>query len=1086
MTFTNFIKRPVLSTVISILIVLLGFIGLVSLPIEQYPNIAPPNIMVMATYPGADAETVKNAVVTPLEESINGVEGMDYITSTASPGSAMIQIMFRQGLNPDMCAVNVQNRVSQAQALLPSEVNQIGVRVVKRQSSQVIMYSLTTGDGRYDDEFLTNYNAINIIPALKRIEGVGDASSFSSKTYAMRIWLKPDVMKQHNLIPADVTAALAEQNVEAAPGKFGEQSDVAFEYSMRYTGRFRTAEEFGDIIIKNDSYGQTLKLKDIAKIELGGEGYSVSMKNNGIPSIMTMIQQVAGSNANDIAKQVKAELDSQKKLMPPGMEVKINYDVTEFLYASIEEVVFTLFMTLALVFLVVYVFLQDMRSTLIPLIAVPVSLIGTFFFLNVMGFSINLLVLSALLLAIAIVVDDAIVVVEAVHAKLDQGYKNPLTASIDAMNEISSAIISITLVMAAVFVPVSFIGGTSGTFYREFGVTMAISIIISALNALTLSPALCAIFLKPHDEKGHEKKMSRVDRFHQSFNTAFDTTVGKYKNILEKLVRKPVAIIAAVIAGIVVLGITMFTTKSGLVPDEDTGTLFCTISMPPATSQERTKEVVLQVDSILSEIPAIQNREQVLGYNFIAGAGSDMGTFIIKLKPFGDRQKGLWWKISGLWEGDGIYRFFLNPYDATGVIAQIFIKTAHIKDAQILAFSPPMIPGFSANSGISLVMQDRTGGDLGRFFEIVKEYLAELNKRPEFQTAQTSYNPNYPQYMVRVDVGKCKQAGIAPTTVLTTLQGYYGGLYGSNFNSFGKLYKVMVQGSPETRMTPESLNSIYVRTPGGMAPIKEFCNMERVYGPLNINRFNLFTSINVTGTVANGYSTGEALQAVQEVADQVLPAGYTYDFSGLTREEAKATNSTAIIFLLCFVFIYLILSAQYESYILPLSVLLSVPFGLAGCFLFTNIFGHANDIYMQISLIMLIGLLAKNAILIVQFALERRQTGMAISWSAVLGAAARLRPILMTSLAMVIGLLPMMFASGVGKNGNQTLGAAAVGGMLIGTILQIFVVPTLFVIFQSLQEKISPLKFEDDENAEVAAELAQYAHKKPVDYELEK
>ena len=1085
MTFTNFIKRPVLSTVISIVIVLLGFIGLVSLPIEQYPNIAPPNIVVITSYPGADAETVKNAVVTPLEESINGVEGMDYITSTASPGSAMIQVMFRQGMNPDMCAVNVQNRVSQATALLPSEVNQVGVRVVKRQSSQVIMYSLTS-DGRYDDEFLTNYNAINIIPALKRIEGVGDASSFSEKTYAMRIWLKPDVMKQHNLIPADITAALAEQNIEAAPGKFGEQSDVAFEYSMRYTGRFRTAEEFGNIIIKSDSEGQTLKLKDIAKIELGGQGYSVSMKNNGIPSIMTMVQQVAGSNANEIAKQVKAELESQKKLMPPGMEIKINQDVTEFLYASIEEVVFTLFMTLALVFLVVYIFLQDMRSTLIPLIAVPVSLIGTFFFLNVMGFSINLLVLSALLLAIAIVVDDAIVVVEAVHAKLDQGYKSALSASIDAMNEISGAIISITLVMAAVFVPVSFIGGTSGTFYREFGVTMAVSIIISALNALTLSPALCAIFLKPHDKDGHEKKLSRVDRFHQSFNVAFEKTVGKYKNILEKLVRRPLAIILSVIAGIAVLGVTMVTTQSGLVPQEDTGTLFCTISMAPATSQERTKEVVLQVDSILSEIPAIKNREQVLGYNFIAGAGSDMGTFIIKLKPFEERQKGLWWKISGLWEGDGIYRFFLNPYDATGVVAQIFIKTAHIKDAQILAFSPPMVPGFSMNSGVSLVMQDRTGGDLNKFFGIVKDYLAELNKRPEFQAAQTSYNPNYPQYMVHVDVAKCKQAGISPTTVLTTLQGYYGGLYGSNFNSFGKLYRVMIQGSPESRMTPESLNSIYVRTPAGMAPVQEFCNMERVYGPLNINRFNLFTAINVTGTVADGYSTGEALKAVEEVAKQVLPAGYTYDFSGLTREEAKASNTTAIIFVLCFIFIYLILSAQYESYILPLSVVLSVPFGLAGCFLFTMMFGHANDIYMQISLIMLIGLLAKNAILIVQFALERRQTGMAISWSAVLGAGARLRPILMTSLAMVIGLLPMMFASGVGKNGNQTLGAAAVGGMLIGTVLQIFVVPTLFVIFQTLQEKIKPLKFEDEENAEVAAELEQYAHTEPVTYELEK
>ena len=1085
MTFTNFIKRPVLSTVISIVIVLLGFIGLVSLPIEQYPNIAPPNIVVIASYPGADAETVKNAVVTPLEESINGVEGMDYITSTSSPSSAMIQIMFRQGMNPDMCAVNVQNRVSQATALLPSEVNQIGVRVVKRQSSQVIMFSLTS-DGRYDDEFLTNYNAINIIPALKRIEGVGDASSFSEKTYAMRIWLKPDVMKQHNLIPSDITAALAEQNIEAAPGKFGELSDVSYEYSMRYTGRFRTAEEFGNIIIKSDNNGQTLKLKDIAEVELGGQGYSVSMKNNGIPSVMTMVQQVAGSNANEIAKQVKEELESQKKLMPPGMEVKINYDVTEFLYASIEEVVFTLFMTLALVFLVVYIFLQDMRSTLIPLIAVPVSLIGTFFFLNVMGFSINLLVLSALLLAIAIVVDDAIVVVEAVHAKLDQGYKSSLTASIDAMNEISGAIISITLVMAAVFVPVSFIGGTSGTFYREFGVTMAVSIIISALNALTLSPALCAIFLKPHDKEGHEKKLSRVDRFHQSFNVAFDTTVGKYKNLLEKLVRKPLAIIAAVVIGIVVLGITMFTTKTGLVPDEDTGTLFCTISMPPATSQERTKEVVLQVDSILSEIPAIRNREQILGYNFIAGAGSDMGTFIIKLKSFEERQKGLWWKISGLWEGDGIWRFFINPFESTGVVAQIFIKTAHIKDAQILAFSPPMIPGFSANSGISMVMQDRTGGDLNRFYGIVKDYLAELNKRPEFQMAQTSYNPNYPQYMVHVDVAKCKQAGISPTAVLTTLQGYYGGLYGSNFNSFGKLYRVMIQASPDTRMTPESLNSIFVRTPAGMAPVQEFCNLERVYGPLNINRFNLFTSINITGTVANGYSTGEALKAAQEVADQVLPAGYSYDYQGLTREEAKATNSTAVIFLLCFVFIYLILSAQYESYILPLSVLLSIPFGLAGCFLFTTMFGHANDIYMQISLIMLIGLLAKNAILIVQFALERRETGMAISWSAVLGAAARLRPILMTSLAMVIGLLPMMFASGVGKNGNQTLGAAAIGGMFIGTILQLFVVPTLFVIFQSLQEKFRPMKFEDDENPEVAAELAQYAHSKPVDYELEK
>ena len=1065
MTFTTFIKRPVLSTVISILIVLLGFIGLVSLPIEQYPDIAPPTVVVYTSYPGADAETVKNSVIVPLEESINGVEGMDYISSTASSGSAQIQVLFRQGMNADMCAVNVQNRVQQAQALLPAEVTRIGVTVMKRQTSQVLMYSLTS-DGRYDDEFLTNYANINIVPAIKRIQGVGDVQSPGLKTYSMRIWLKPDVMKQYGLMPSDISGVLAEQNIEAAPGTLGEQSNVAYEYAMRYTGRLKTAEEFGNIIIQSKNDGTTLKLKDVAKIELGGQQYSVSMKNNNIPSVMGMVQQIAGSNANEIAKQVKAELEEQAKLFPPGMFYKINYDVTEFLYASIEEVVFTLFFTLFLVFVVIYVFLQDWRSTLIPLIAVPVSLVGTFFFLSVMGFSINLLTLSALLLAIAIVVDDAIVVVEAVHAKLDQGYKSSLTASIDAMNEISGAIISITLVMAAVFVPVSFIGGTSGTFYREFGVTMAVSILISALNALTLSPALCAIFLKPHDGEGH-KKLSRIDRFHAAFNTAFTTTTNKYKGILEKLVRKPVAIIAAVLVGAVVLGVTMFTTKSGLVPDEDTGTVFCTVSMPPATSVARTRQIISQVDSILAADPAIQSREQIQGYNFIAGAGSDQATFIIKLKPFSDRQKGFWWKLSGLWQGDGIYRFFL-------------------KDAQILAFAPPMIPGFSANSGISLVMQDRTGGDLTKFFGIVKDYLAELNKRPEIQTAQTSYNPNYPQYMVSVDVAKCKQSGISPSTILSTLQGYYGGLYASNFNAYGKLYRVMIQGLPETRKTLESLNSIYVRTPAGMAPIQEYCNVKRVYGPSNINRFNLFTSITVTATVADGYSSGEAIKAVQEVAADMLPTGYTYDYQGLTREEAKATNSTAIIFLLCFVFIYLILSAQYESYILPLSVVLSVPFGLAGCFLFTQLFGHANDIYMQISLIMLIGLLAKNAILIVQFALERRQTGMAISWSAVLGAAARLRPILMTSLAMVIGLLPMMFASGVGKNGNQTLGAAAVGGMLIGTILQLFVVPTLFVIFQSIQEKIKPMEFEDEENSEVAAELAQYAHKKPEDYELEK
>ena len=1054
MTFTNFIKRPVLSTVISIVIVILGFIGLLTLPIEQYPDIAPPTVVVYTTYMGADAETVKNSVLAPLEESINGVENMTYMTSSATnQGSASITIYFRQGTNADMCAVNVQNRVSQAQALLPAEVTRVGVTVMKRQTSQVMMYTLTSEDGRYDDAFLNNYSNINVLPAIKRIQGVGDVQSPGMKTYSMRIWLKPDLMKQHGLMPSDISAALAEQNIEAAPGSFGEQSKVAYEYVMRYKGRLKTAEEFGDIIISSNTNGQTLRLKDVAKVELGGLQYSVSMKNNNLPSVMGMVQQIAGSNANEIAKQVKAELEEQAKSFPPGMTYKINYDVTEFLYASIEEVVKTLFITLLLVFFVVYIFLQDFRSTLIPMIAVPVSLIGTFFFLKVFGFSINLLTLSALLLAIAIVVDDAIVVVEAVHAKLDMGYKSALTASIDAMNEISGAIISITLVMASVFIPVSFIGGTSGTFYREFGVTMAVSIFISALNALTLSPALCAIFLKPKDEEGKERKMSFIDRMHASFNTSYNKILGKYKNRVTKITHKPVIAIIAVLLGIVALGATMATTNTGLVPSEDTGTLFCTISMPPATSVERTKEVIDQVDAMLASNTAIQSREQIQGFNFIAGQGSDQATFIIKLKPFSER---------GITEG------------AMAVLGMIYKQTAEIKDAQILAFSPPMIPGFSANSGLSIVMEDRSGGSLNKFFEVTKDYLAELNKRPEIQTAQTSYNPNYPQYMIDVDVAKCKQAGISPSTVLSTLQGYYGGLYASNFNAYGKLYRVIVQGDVPSREKPEGLSNIYVRTPSGMSPVKEFCSIKRVYGPSNINRFNMFTSINVTATLADGYSSGEGIKAVEEVAKNNLPEGYTYEFSGLTRSESESSNSTILIFVLCLLFVYLILSAQYESYILPLSVILSIPFGLAGAFFFTEITGHQNDIYMQISLIMLIGLLAKNAILIVQFSLERRQMGMAISWAGILGAAARLRPILMTSLAMIIGLLPMLWPFGVGANGNNTLGYAAIGGMLIGTLCQIFVVPALFVMFQSLQERFTPMNFEDLGNSEVKAELEQY------------
>ncbi len=1076
MTFTNFIKRPVLSTVISIFFVLLGTIGLISLPVEQYPNIAPPTISVSTTYTGADAQTVLNSVIAPLEESINGVENMTYMTSSASnSGYASITVYFKQGSDPDMAAVNVQNRVSQAQALLPAEVTKVGVTVTKRQSSNVILYSLTSEDGRYDDEFVTNYALINVVPQLKRINGVGDVQSPSTRSYSMRIWLKPEKMKEFGLMPSDISAALAEQNIEAAPGSFGESTDMQYEYTLRYKGRLKTPTEYENILIKSNTSGQTLRLGEVARIELGGLMYSVNLLNNGQPAVMGMVQQIAGSNATQIATDVKKELEELSKSFPPGLEYTIEQDITEFLFASIEEVVFTLLITLVLVFFVVYIFLQDFRSTLIPMIAVPVALIGTFFFLWVFGFSINLLTLSALLLAIAIVVDDAIVVVEAVHAKLDQGYKSALTASIDAMNEISGAIISITLVMSAVFVPVSFIGGTSGYFYREFGVTMAVSILISAVNALTLSPALCAIFLKPHEE-GQEKKMSLLDRFHAGFNYQFDKITKKYKTGVQWVIGHGVVAGVIVTAGIAVMVVLMGTTKTGLVPDEDTGTLFACVSTAPGTSQERTSEIVKQVDKMLAANPAIQRREAIMGYSFIGGAGSNQGTIIIKLKPFEERPGGFFHRVKSALTGGGIEALFVNPMESTSVLGMIYKQTATIKDAQILAFGPPMITGFSAQSGITMTMQDKTGGDLNRFYENVKTFLAALNKRPEIQTAQTQYNPNYPQYMVDVDVAKTKQAGISPSSVLSVMQGYLGGLYASNFNSFGKLYRVMIQAGPESRMRPDDLSKIYVRCADGtMSPVSEFVNLRKVYGPANISRFNLFTSMDVSVTPNSGYSTGDGMKAIAEVAKETLPEGYSYEYSGLTRSEAESSNTTGLIFALSIIFVYLILSAQYESYILPLSVVLSIPFGLAGAFIFTNLFGHSNDIYMQISLIMLVGLLAKNAILIVQFALERRRTGMAIKYSAILGAGARLRPILMTSLAMIVGLLPLMFASGVGKNGNQTLGAAAVGGMLIGTLLQIFIVPALFTVFQWLQEKITPLRFEDEENEEVTAELAQYA-----------
>lgn len=919
MRLDTFIHRPVLSTVISVILVILGFIGLFGLPVEQYPDIAPPTIFVQAYYQGADAQTVQNSVLSPLEEQINGVEGMTYMTSTASnEGSAMIRVLFEQGYDADMAQVNVQNRVSQASALLPQEVTKAGVTVQKRQNSTILMLMLTSEDGQYDESFLANYANINVIPAIKRVAGVGECEAMGAKLYTMRLWLDPAKMQQYKLIPSDITNVLAEQNIEAAPGKFGEQSGNQYEFTMRYTGRLKSPEEFGDMIIKSTNDGQTLRVKDVARTEMGALYYVIKSNANGKPSVMLMISQTAGSNATEVIEGVKKVMAEQKEMFPPGMKFEYMLDVSEFLFASIEEVVETLLEAFLLVFLVVYFFLQDFRSTLIPLIAVPVSLIGTFFFLYLFGFSLNLLTLSALVLAIAIVVDDAIVVVEAVHAKLDMGYKSSRTAASDAMNEISGAIISITLVMAAVFIPVSFLGGTAGTFYREFGVTMAISIIISAVNALTLSPALCAVFLKAKDENGEEKKPNRIEgfleRFHTSFNAAYERIQEKYRKNVRFFIDHKVLAFGLMLLGIVVLGITGMTTKTGLVPDEDTGTVMVTISTPPGSSLETTDKVMNQVDEMLATNPAIQSRQRITGYNLIAGQGSNQGTFIVKLKNWKDRNMG---------------------QSSMAVLGMIYKQTAAIKGAQILAFQPPMVTGFSASNGLSFSLQDRTGGSIDQFTANSNKFLAALNKRSEISMAMTAFRSDYPQYVINVDVAKCKQAGISPAVVLTTMQGYYGGLYTSNFNAYGKLYRVMIQSDPKLREDIKSLNNVYVRTGSGeMSPVSEFVQLTKVYGPQTIGRFNLFTSIDVNATPAEGYSTGDAINAVKEVARETLPTGYTYEFSGLTRSEQESSNSTMLVFVLCLTFVYLILSAQYESYILPLSVILSIPFGLTGAFLF--------------------------------------------------------------------------------------------------------------------------------------------------------
>ena len=1056
MKLDTFINRPVLSTVISIFIVILGCVGLLWLPITQYPDIAPPTIQVSTTYTGANAQTVLNSVIAPIEEQINGAEGMTYMQSTATnTGSATITVYFRQGFDPDMAAVDVQNRVAKAQSMLPAEVTKVGVITKKRQTSMLLVFSLYSPDGSYETEFIENYMKINVIPQIQRVSGVGDAMVMGAD-YSMRIWLKPDVMAQYQLMPTDITAALAEQNIEAAPGQFGERGDQSYQYIMRYKGRLVTPEEFENIVIRTNPNGEVLYLKDVAELELGRVDYGFSNKTNGQPAASAMIFQTAGSNATQVINGVLAEIDKASEELPDGLEFNISMNTNDFLFASIHEVIKTLIEAFILVFIVVYIFLQDIRSTIIPAIAIPVALIGTFFGLYLIGFSINLLTLAALVLAIAIVVDDAIVVVEAVHAKLDEGYTSARLAAIDAMREIGGALVSITLVMMLVFVPVSFISGTSGIFYRQFGLTMAIAIGLSALNALTLSPALCGIFLKPHKE-GENKKKSVIDRFHDGFNRMYDGILEKYKGYTKFFINHKVTSFGIVGASIVALVMLMLSTSTALVPNEDTGVLFCMVNMPPATSQERTIEVMDEVDKILADIPAINYRTQIIGYSFLAGQGNTYGTFIIKLKDWSERTK---------------------EESAEAILGQLYARTSQqIKDGNVMIFQPPMISGYSVTSGFEFQLQDKTGGDINNFSQIAQDFLAKLNQRPEIQMAYTTFNPTFPQYMVDIDVAKAKQAGTDPSTVLSTLQGYFGGMYISNFNRFGKLYRVMMQAAPESRVSPESLNQIKIRVGSEMAPITNFVTLKRVYGPDIISRFNMYTSISVNGTPNPGYSSGDAIRAIEEVAAESLPQGFGYEFSGMTREEqSTSSSSTAVVFGLCLLFVYLLLSAQYESYILPLAVILSIPFGLMGSFIFAKIFGINNNIYLQIGLIMLIGLLAKNAILIVEFALDRRRTGMSIVGAAVAGAAARLRPILMTSLALIIGLLPLMFASGVGANGNNALGTGAVGGMLIGMILQVLIVPALFVAFETLQEKFVPIKWKDTDNTELHDQIEQYNH----------
>jgi len=1052
MTLKHFIDRPVLASVISIVIVLGGIIGLASLPVEQYPDIAPPTVMVRASYPGASAETIQKSVIVPLEEAINGVENMMYMESSASnAGSASITVYFRQGTDADMAAVNVQNRVATTTGALPAEVTKIGVTTMKRQTSMLKIFSLYSPDDSYDETFLSNYMKINIQPRILRTQGVGEFFVLGAD-YSMRIWMKPDVMAQYRLVPSDVTAALAEQNIESAAGMLGENSENTFQYTMKYRGRLMTPEEFGQIVIRTLPDGNILRLKDIADVELGSESYAYKGYTNGHPGVSAMVFQTAGSNATQVVNDINALLDEVSAELPKGVAIAHLQSVNDFLYASMHEVIKTLIEAIILVVLVVYVFLQDLRSTLIPTVSILVALVGTFAFLFFAGFSINLLTLFALVLAIGTVVDDAIIVVEAVQARFDVGYKSSYMATVDAMSGITSAIITSTLVFMAVFIPVSLMGGTSGTFYTQFGITMAVAVGISAINALTLSPALCALIIKPYIDENGEMRDNFAARFRKAFNTAFTAMVNKYKHGVLLFIKRRWLMWLTLALSFLALILLMRSTKTGLVPDEDQGTVMVNVTTAPGSSLEETNVVMHELADRLRNIPQIRDYMQVAGYGMIAGQGSSYGMCIIKLKDWKDRPD----------KADAV----------NAVIGQIYARTADIKDAQIFAVAPPMISGYGTSTGFDMRLQDRMGGSINDFYNIYLQFIAALNQRPEIERAYSTFNINFPQYMVDIDAAKAKRAGVSPTEILSTLSGYYGGQYVSNINRFSKVYRVMIQADPKYRLDTESLNNVYVRTQNGeMAPVSQFVKLTKVYGSETLNRFNMYSSISVNGTAADGYSSGDAIQAVREVAAQVLPHGYGYEFSGITREESETSSNTAIIFGICILLIYLILSALYESFLIPFAVILSVPCGLMGSFLFAKMMGLENNIYLQTGLTRLRALRPRPPFWLAAPPAARRACGMSLTQAAVSAAKVRLRPILMTVLTMVFGMLPLMFSHGVGANGNSTLGSGVIGGMLIGTLALLFLVPSLFIVFQYMQEKIRPVQYNPTPDWAIQAEL---------------